>query len=80
MDCKTSSWVWFRGNGRPKVSSFKLRYLEFTGIFNRSSRDAEDAVRGLDGTRIAGTRVRVEMSNGKQRERGGRGGDRGRGR
>ena len=36
-------------------------------------RDAEDAVRSLDGTRIAGSRVRVEMSNGKSRERGGGG-------
>merc|ERR1719220_2839185 len=44
------------------------------------ARDAEDAVRGLDGSRIAGNRVRVEMSSGKSRDRGGRGGgDRDRG-
>ncbi|KAL0850538.1 hypothetical protein ABMA28_012317 [Loxostege sticticalis] len=30
-------------------------------------RDAEDAVRGLDGTRCCGTRIRVEMSNGRTR-------------
>jgi len=30
-------------------------------------RDAEDAVRALDGTRICGTRVRVEMSSGRSR-------------
>ncbi|KDR21952.1 RNA-binding protein 1 [Zootermopsis nevadensis] len=36
-------------------------------------RDAEDAVRGLDGTRMCGTRVRVEMSGGG----GGGGGRRG---
>ncbi|XP_076291752.1 RNA-binding protein 1-like isoform X5 [Lasioglossum baleicum] len=30
-------------------------------------RDAEDAVRGLDGTRCCGTRVRVEMSSGRSR-------------
>lgn len=39
-------------------------------------RDAEDAVRGLDGTKIAGARVRVEMSHGRSR-RGGFHGDRG---
>lgn len=32
-------------------------------------RDAEDSVRGLDGTRMCGNRVRVEMSSGKRRER-----------
>eukprot|EP00092_Neocalanus_flemingeri_P083175 GFUD01104355.1.p1 GENE.GFUD01104355.1~~GFUD01104355.1.p1 ORF type:complete len:152 (+),score=33.40 GFUD01104355.1:132-587(+) len=43
-------------------------------------RDAEDSVRGLDGTRVCGTRVRVEMSNGGKGDRrtdrgsGGRGG------
>ncbi|KAK3594047.1 hypothetical protein CHS0354_040808 [Potamilus streckersoni] len=40
-------------------------------------RDADDAVRGLDGTSICGSRVRVEHSNGKVRPkpwlRGGRG-------
>ncbi|CAG9857728.1 unnamed protein product [Phyllotreta striolata] len=40
-------------------------------------RDAEDAVRGLDGTRCCGTRVRVEMSNGRSRRGGGGGGRRG---
>ncbi|KAF9405790.1 hypothetical protein HW555_013610 [Spodoptera exigua] len=30
-------------------------------------RDAEDSVRGLDGTRCCGTRIRVEMSNGRTR-------------
>ncbi|XP_050523744.1 RNA-binding protein 1-like [Daktulosphaira vitifoliae] len=38
-------------------------------------RDAEDAVRGLDGTRICGVRVRVEMSSNRPRNgRDGRGG------
>nr|CAD7196918.1 unnamed protein product [Timema douglasi] len=37
-------------------------------------RDAEDAVRGLDGTRLCGTRVRVEMSSGRSRRGGGGGG------
>ncbi|XP_060526082.1 RNA-binding protein 1-like [Cylas formicarius] len=35
-------------------------------------RDAEDAVRGLDGTRCCGVRVRVEMSSGRSRRGGGR--------
>ncbi|CAG2061621.1 unnamed protein product [Timema podura] len=34
-------------------------------------RDAEDAVRGLDGTRLCGTRVQVEMSSGRSRRGGG---------
>lgn len=40
------------------------------------ARDAEDAVRGLDGTKIGGSRVRVEMSHGRSR-RGGHGAPRG---
>ncbi|XP_072745697.1 RNA-binding protein 1-like isoform X1 [Anoplolepis gracilipes] len=35
-------------------------------------RDAEDAVRGLDGVHLCGTRVRVEMSSGRSRRGGGR--------
>ncbi|KAL2730892.1 serine/arginine-rich splicing factor 3 isoform X1 [Vespula squamosa] len=34
-------------------------------------RDAEDAVRGLDGTRCCGTKVKVEMSTGRRRHSGG---------
>ncbi|KAF6208111.1 hypothetical protein GE061_016561 [Apolygus lucorum] len=34
-------------------------------------RDAEDAVRGLDGRNVCGRRVRVEMSNGARRRGGG---------
>ncbi|XP_062127250.1 RNA-binding protein 1 isoform X2 [Drosophila sulfurigaster albostrigata] len=36
-------------------------------------RDAEDATRALDGTRCCGTRIRVEMSSGRSRDRGRRG-------
>ncbi|XP_014228376.1 RNA-binding protein 1 [Trichogramma pretiosum] len=36
-------------------------------------RDAEDAVRGMDGTRCCGTRVRVEMSTGRSRRGAGGG-------
>jgi len=46
------------------------------------TRDAEDAVRALDGRTICGVRARVEMSSGMSRRGGGNdrgGGDRGRG-
>ncbi|PVD33303.1 hypothetical protein C0Q70_04556 [Pomacea canaliculata] len=43
-------------------------------------RDAEDAVRALDGTRINGRRVRVEMSTGRSRRGRGFGGPPPRGR
>ncbi|XP_023173576.1 RNA-binding protein 1 isoform X1 [Drosophila hydei] len=36
-------------------------------------RDAEDATRALDGTRCCGTRIRVEMSSGRSRDRARRG-------
>ncbi|XP_055314891.1 RNA-binding protein 1-like isoform X3 [Sitodiplosis mosellana] len=44
-------------------------------------RDAEDAVRALDGSRCCGTRIRVEMSSGRSRrdDRKGGGGGGGRG-
>jgi len=57
----------------------------FAFVEFEDTRDAEDAVRGLDGTRVCGNRVRVEMSNGQSRGgsgdrggggRGGRFGDR----
>ncbi|KAF7285366.1 hypothetical protein GWI33_010766 [Rhynchophorus ferrugineus] len=35
-------------------------------------RDAEDAVRALDGTRCCGARIKVEMSNGRSRRGDGR--------
>lgn len=41
----------------------------FAFVEFESARDAEDAVRGLDGRTICGRRARVEVSNGK----GGRG-------
>jgi len=40
-------------------------------------RDAEDAVRALDGVRLCGARVKVEMSTGKRRNNGYGGGRRG---
>ena len=48
----------------------------FAFIEFEDTRDAEDAVKGLDGTRVCGNRVRVEMSNGGGGRGGGRFGDR----
>lgn len=42
----------------------------FAFIEFQDPRDAEDAVRALDGTRMCGTRVRVEMSTGRSRRGG----------
>merc|ERR1712048_1508785 len=66
----------FSRYGRVKAVWVARRPPGFGFVEMEDPRDAEDAVRGLDGTRIAGSRVRVEMSNGKtrDRERGGRGG------
>jgi len=43
----------------------------FAFIEFQDPRDAEDAVRNLDGTRVSGMRVRVEMSTGRSRDRRG---------
>jgi len=42
----------------------------FAFVAMEDPRDAEDAVKGLDGSRICGARVRVEMSNGGKAKRG----------
>ena len=49
----------------------------FAFVEMEDTRDADDAIRGLDGTRICGSRVKVEMSTGG---RGGKGGGRDRSR
>ncbi|RWS21472.1 RNA-binding-like protein 3 [Leptotrombidium deliense] len=42
----------------------------FAFVAFEDARDAEDAVRALDGSKIGGSRVRVEMSHGRTRNRG----------
>ncbi|KAK6627467.1 DNA-binding proteins Bright/BRCAA1/rbp1 [Polyplax serrata] len=46
----------------------------FAFIEFEDPRDAEDAVKGLDGSRMCGTRARVEMSSGRTRRNTGGGG------
>lgn len=46
----------------------------FAFVEYEDNRDAEDAVTALDGTRLCGARIRVEMSHGRSRLRGGGGG------
>ena len=50
---------------------------DFAFMEMENPRDADDSVRGFDGTRICGTRVKVEMSNGRRKGGGADGGGRG---
>ena len=58
-----------------KIEQIRLRN-RFGFVDFRSQRDAEDAVRDLDGERMCGERVRLEISDGR---RSGRRGSRDRG-
>jgi arginine/serine-rich splicing factor 4/5/6 len=70
----------FRKHG--KIEQIRLRN-RFGFVDFRSSADADDAVRDLDGEKLCGERIRLEISDGRgrrdrSRDRGGRGGGYGR--
>ena len=61
------------GSGVPTL--FQTNQLVFPLYpITQDHRDAEDAIRGLDGTRINGSIVKVEMSKGVTKRGGGRSG------
>ena len=82
-----ATWLCFHWDGskwqytfRP-VSKFSLTKVNIVWQWTfQDRRDATDACKELDGTRLCGNRVKVEMSNGGKGGRGGGGGGRGRSR
>ncbi|VDK69564.1 unnamed protein product, partial [Cylicostephanus goldi] len=71
----------FHSFGRIRKVWVARRPPGFAFVEFEDTRDAEDAVKALDGARICGVRARVELSHGKRRngggDRGGGGGGRG---
>ena len=61
----------FQKYGRVKNVWVARKPPGFAFVEMEDTRDAEDAIRGLDGTRICGSRVKVEMSNGGKGKGGG---------
>jgi len=70
----------FRRYGRIRKVWVARRPPGFAFVEYEDSRDAEDAVRALDGNRVWGVKVKVELSHGKSRNGGGSGGGRSDGR
>lgn len=56
------------------TSSVTWHFPGFAFVEFEDNRDAEDAVRNLDGSRACGSRIRVEMSSGRTRHDSRRGG------
>uniref|UniRef100_A0A1I8AC49 RRM domain-containing protein n=1 Tax=Steinernema glaseri TaxID=37863 RepID=A0A1I8AC49_9BILA len=67
LDCKV-----YVGGLPPDATSQEVEdaFHRFGRIQFEDTRDAEDAVRSLDGARICGVRARVELSHGKRRNGG----------
>lgn len=65
----------FRRYGKIRKVWVARRPPGFAFVEMEDARDAEDAVRALDGAKLCGARVRVELSHGKSRN-GGRHSDR----
>uniref|UniRef100_A0AC34G7D5 RRM domain-containing protein n=1 Tax=Panagrolaimus sp. ES5 TaxID=591445 RepID=A0AC34G7D5_9BILA len=65
----------FRRYGKIRKIWVAKRPPGFGFVEYEDARDAEDSVRALDGTKIGGQRIKVELSHGKSRNtRGGGGG------
>uniref|UniRef100_A0AC35GCH7 RRM domain-containing protein n=1 Tax=Panagrolaimus sp. PS1159 TaxID=55785 RepID=A0AC35GCH7_9BILA len=68
----------FRRYGKIRKIWVAKRPPGFGFVEYEDARDAEDSVRALDGTKIGGQRIKVELSHGKSRNTRGGGGGSGR--